>query len=121
MFRTQACSSCARESVRTQLSLRCGTWTRIRLIDINKICAAVGTDVCKALIGMHTFTGCDTVSAFAGKIRVLEILKKNSNVRDKKQLKERVCLLHTPKTAPTDISILRYILFRARKGEIESH
>jgi len=63
---------------------RCGTQTRTRLIDIGTLCSAIGPNVCTALIGLHTFTGCDTVNAFAGKgkLRVLEILKKNSNVRE---------------------------------------
>lgn len=126
------------ERVGTQLFLKCGTQTRIHLIDINKICAAVGPDVCKALIGMHSFTGCDTVSAFAGKgkLRVLEILKKNSSVRETltelgnswavspelhTKLEEAVCLLYAPKPATTNVNLLRYHLFCARKGEIESH
>lgn len=33
--------------------------------DIRKLHQASGGDVCEALIGMHAFTGCDTVSAFA--------------------------------------------------------
>ncbi len=31
------------------------------------IADSVGIDVCRSLIGMHACTGCDTVSAFAGK------------------------------------------------------
>jgi len=31
---------------------------------------SVGTDICTALIGLHAFTGCDSVSAFAGKFKV---------------------------------------------------
>lgn len=56
----------------------------VHLIDINKISASLGPDVYKALIGMHSSTGCDTVSAFArkGKLLMLKILKKNSSVRE---------------------------------------
>ena len=46
---------------------KCGTKTRRRVVDISKVAATVGEGVCKALIGMHAYTGCDTVSAFAGK------------------------------------------------------
>ena len=46
---------------------KCGTRTRTRLVDIVKVAASVGVDVCRALIGMHAYTGCDSVSALAGK------------------------------------------------------
>ena len=45
----------------------CGTRNWTRVIDIRKVAATIGTDVCMALIGMHVYTGCDTVSAFTGK------------------------------------------------------
>ncbi|KAG5895991.1 hypothetical protein JTB14_005097 [Gonioctena quinquepunctata] len=34
---------------------------------MNDMFANIGEDVCLALPGLHAFTGCDTVSAFAGK------------------------------------------------------
>ena len=46
---------------------RCGTKTQKRLVAIKKVAATLGTDLCKALIGMHAYTGCDPVSAFTGK------------------------------------------------------
>ena len=48
-----------------------------RYIDISKIASALGEDVCKALLGLHAFTGCDSVSAFAGigKVRPLKLLR----------------------------------------------
>ncbi|XP_056290830.1 uncharacterized protein LOC130206756 isoform X2 [Pseudoliparis swirei] len=36
-------------------------------IDITKVSSALGTSVCSALIGIHTFSGCDSTSAFYGK------------------------------------------------------
>ena len=55
-----------------------GTKTRQKYIDITKIANALGEDVCKVLIGLHAFTGCDTVSAFAGKgkLNALKLTKK---------------------------------------------
>ena len=44
--------------------VKCGSRTRIRYIDIRKVASTVGKDECIALLGMHVFTGCDTVSAF---------------------------------------------------------
>ena len=45
---------------------KCGTKNRVRYIYINKLRHGLGDGVCNALIGMHAFTGCDTVSAVAG-------------------------------------------------------
>ena len=58
--------------------------TRKRAIDITKVASSVGTSVCWALIGMHAFTGCDTVSAFAGKgkAKALKILRRNREDQD---------------------------------------
>ena len=41
-----------------------------RLVDVNIFAAAVGHDICSALPGVHSFTGCGTVSAFGGKGKV---------------------------------------------------
>ena len=47
-----------------------------RYKDIGKIASAIGLQVCKALLGLHAFTGCDSVSSFAGigKVKPLKIL-----------------------------------------------
>ena len=39
-----------------------GTRTRTRVADIRNVTATLGIDVCRVLIGIHSFTGCDTVS-----------------------------------------------------------
>ena len=44
-----------------------GTRTRTRLVDIMKVAASVGVDVCRALIGMHAYIGCDTCRQREGK------------------------------------------------------
>jgi len=51
--------------------------------DMRKVAATLGIDVCRALIGMHSFTGCDTVSAFAGKGKssALKLLTTNRNIQ----------------------------------------
>ena len=45
-----------------------------RVIDIKKVGSGVGIPVCQALVGMHAFTECDTVSAFAAKAKALKVL-----------------------------------------------
>ncbi len=45
---------------------KCRTNNRTRFLDITKLSHVLGGSLCNALFGMHAFTGCDTVSAFAG-------------------------------------------------------
>ena len=44
-----------------------GTKSRMRYIDVSQIVENLGENICDALIGLHAFTGCDSVSAFVGK------------------------------------------------------
>ena len=55
------------DKIGVPLFQKCGTRARTRLVDIGRVAATIGIDVCRALIGMHAYTGCDTTSAFAGK------------------------------------------------------
>ena len=66
------------------LFMKSGTRTRTNVIDISKVAASLGPEVCKGVLGMHAFTGCDTVSAFAGKgkAQTLKLLKKNTRSRE---------------------------------------
>ena len=43
-------------SIDASLFQKCGTRTRTRLIDISKLVATIGEDVCQALVGLHSFT-----------------------------------------------------------------
>ena len=90
--------------------------------------------MCKALPGLHAFTGCDTVSAFAGKgkIRALTMLTANADFKEAfaqlgvqwnltqnlhVNLEEFVCKLYATKPATSSIDALRYNLCCARKGQ----
>ena len=53
--------------IASQLFQKCGTRNRARILDTGKISTTVGRDVCKALPGMYSYTGCDSVSAFVDK------------------------------------------------------
>ena len=55
------------DKIGAPLFQKCGMKTRKRLIDIWKVAATVGIDMCRVLIGMHAYTGCGTISTFAGK------------------------------------------------------
>ena len=123
------------DQIDAPLFKKCGTRNRTRLVDITKVAASIGSKVCKALVGMHAFTGCDTVSAFGGKgkLRALQILKGNEEIQDyfikvseqwkpppelQVRLEEFVCQLYAAKPSTTNIDELRYNLFCARKGDI---
>ena len=58
------------------------TPTRTHLIDVKQNAESLGSDVCEALVGMHAYTGCDSVSAFAGKGKAstLETIKTDGTV-----------------------------------------
>ena len=90
-----------------------------------------------AMVGIHAFTGCDTVSAFAGKGKISALkliatseewhqafadLGKQWEVPEElyQKLEAFTCIWYGAK-ATTSINDLRYNIFCAKKGEIESH
>ena len=93
--------------------------------------------MCCALPGLHSFTGCDTESAFAGKgkISAFKLMQKNrkyqgaftlpgkewSVPRDLSSvLQEFTCKLYATRCPKVAVNELRYQLFRAKKGAVES-
>ncbi len=123
--------------INSKLFIRRGTKLLTRLIDITKLAAAVGSDVCTALIGLHPWTGCDTVSALGGqgKLKALKILLTLSTYRDAfmslgtdwqlpnevfRVIQDFTCQLYCRNTKTSEVNELRYQLFRSRSGEIES-
>jgi hypothetical protein len=123
--------------IKASLFQKCGNKNRTKLLDIKKIVSHVGEEVCETLIGLHAFTGCDSVSAFAGKGKVSALKKINCedtkevfsklgsdwNLSDEnmKALEIFTCSLYSPKASTNSINELRYLLFCSKKGEIESH
>lgn len=126
------------QQIKVPLFQKCGTKARKRLVDIGKVAAATGIPNCKALIGMHAYTGCDSVSTFAGKGKVsaFKLLSSNKEAQEAfmqlgedwdvcEELMERLekitCLLYAAKSGTEKVNELRYHMFCAKKGEIESH
>lgn len=128
------------DKIGVPLFQRCGTKTRKRIIDIKRVASSVGLHVCRALIGMHAYTGCDTVSSFAGKgkAKALKILMHSRDYQTTftelgtewnvsaalfEKLEAFTCLLYATKVSSTNFKVndLRYHLFCAKNGEIESH
>lgn len=109
----------------------------MRLIDIEKLNSAIGKNVANALVGLHAFTGCDTVSAFSGKGKVnpFKLLSKNEryvdtfsdigaqlNLREETFLavEEFTCQMYARGTKIRRVNKLRYDIFRSKKGKIDS-
>ena len=77
-----------------QLFMLTGTGSKRRIIDVNSVAEGIyenqnetyctKNQVMKVLLGFHCFTGCDTVSSFAGrgKLKPLKLLFKNSESID---------------------------------------
>ncbi|KAK3741562.1 hypothetical protein QZH41_002944 [Actinostola sp. cb2023] len=122
-------------SINSHLLQKCCSNTRIRLVDIKKVARAIGDSTCKALIGLHAFTGCDSVSAFAGKgkAKALKILRGDMNTKETfdqlgetwnlssdlfAKLEKFTCELYSSRT--TQVKDARYNLFCSKNGEIES-
>ncbi|XP_065659181.1 uncharacterized protein LOC136083629 [Hydra vulgaris] len=49
------------------LHFETGCGNKQRILNANKIAKEIGYDWCDAMVGFHSFTGCDAVSAFRGK------------------------------------------------------
>ena len=105
------------------LYLRCGTRIHTRFVSIQ--IDVVNSDYCKTMIGLHTYKGCDSLSAFNGRDNssILKITR-----RDKKdifaelgscweiegdliaKLEAFICKLYSPKSGTTERNELRYRL-----------
>ena len=110
----------------------CGSKNRTKLLVIEKIVAHVGQDVCDAL-GLHSFTGCNTVSTFAGQGKIMALKKMISEEAHSTfsqlgsdwnlsetlmaQLERLTCNLYSKKMSTSNINELRYHLFCTKKGE----
>ena len=116
--------------------IRPGSKSSVRLVDITKLAAALGRDVYTALLALHPWTGCDTISAFAGqgKLKGLKILLREQklinafatlgsswNVANEFFciIEEFVCQLYCRNTNILKVNELRYQMFRSRRGEME--
>ena len=55
------------QQIQASLFQKCGKQIHTRLIDIGKAASSLGGDICKSIVGLQAYTGCDTVSAFPWK------------------------------------------------------
>ena len=106
-----------------------------KIVEIPKLISAVGTKMKEALLGLHAFTGCDTVSAFSGKGKVnpFKMVMKNDKfivvfsklgselgVGDElsKALQEFTCQLYGRGTKISSVNTFRYDLFAVESGAL---
>ena len=116
---------------------KCGTKNRTRFNDIGKLSNALGESFCEALIGMHAFTGCDTVSAFCGrgKAMMMKLMRSNQEHQEVfrelgsswslsndlfSRLQKMTCHMYRASSQTAEVNSLRYQLFCAKRGELDS-
>ena len=52
---------------------RQSTKRHTRFIDIKKLVSVFGVDICQAILGVPDITGCDSISSFAGKGKLIAL------------------------------------------------
>ena len=121
------------------LLLRRGKKNQIRIIDISRLANIIGRDVCTALLGLHAWTGCDSVSAFSGqgKIKafnmirscdefqeVFSLLGREWTIEDELglfcKIEKFACIMYSRSAKCTIVNDLRYEIFRLRNGDVSS-
>ena len=76
----------------TKFQVKTGKQNKLRLIDVEKVVDGIDynnkADVSEAFLGLHTFTGCDTTSAFHGygKVKAFRLMLKHDFVSPFKSL-----------------------------------
>ena len=65
--------------INTTILFDTGLGNKKRLINITNISNHYTEEMCEAMLGLHTFTGCDSVSSFRGigKVKPLKLLLKS--------------------------------------------
>ena len=108
-----------------------GTGNRRHLVTVKKVAQDIGSDMCDSLPSLHSYTGCDTVSAFVrkGKLLPLRLLKKypqfletfkslgkTSSLDEKTihDLEHFTCLMYKDNLKELSINRLRYKIFLQR-------
>lgn len=68
----------------SSMFIKCSSKTRVKYLDVSRIVERIGASTCKSLPGFHAFTGCDIVSAFQrrGKVLVFRIVAQDQGFRE---------------------------------------
>uniref|UniRef100_A0A8C4NGS3 Uncharacterized protein n=1 Tax=Eptatretus burgeri TaxID=7764 RepID=A0A8C4NGS3_EPTBU len=75
------CVALVSHLVGSQLYFHTGRDNNVHTIDLQAIQQELGDDIAKAIIGLHCFTGCDSVSSFygKGKTKAIKLLTQNKS------------------------------------------
>ena len=124
-------------SIPPQIFMKYVKKNRKQYVDLLKVTDSLGAAVADDLVVMHGLTGCDTVSAFAGrsKINAFKQLKSNESYQAAYReisraptvstdlfcvLQQITCTLYQTSTPTTSVNKLRYQRFCTKRGECES-
>eukprot|EP00919_Chromeraceae_sp_WS-2016_P042231 GHVR01100473.1.p1 GENE.GHVR01100473.1~~GHVR01100473.1.p1 ORF type:complete len:342 (+),score=36.08 GHVR01100473.1:35-1060(+) len=119
------------QKIRLPLIMDTGVSDKRRLINITSVSTSISNDLCTAMVSFHAFTGCDTVSVFIrkGKLLPLRLLQKNPQYipvftrlgttaeLDQQMLSDLEsfsCLMYGAKSGEHNIDKLRYTMFMTR-------
>jgi len=110
--------------------------TGTEYIEVKKAADARGHEKCACLLGLHSFTGCDTVSSFAGrgKVSALRLLTHEEHMttlqsfgqswdlsdESIQKLEALTCSLYSTRAAINSVNELSFNIFCVKKGEAES-
>ena len=118
--------------------VKCGTQPRTRYISVTQVVERHGSRMCRCLPGLHAFTGSDSVSAFSGKGKLTALRAGETEpfysrvipaswygVGGLRGVVHGTAAVHlrtmyAPNSGTDDVNLLRYRLFCAKKGDIDS-
>ena len=123
--------------IRASLYQKMACKNRIRYMDITQLRTELGDRLSHAAIAFHAFTGCDTVSAFAGrgKTKPWKQLKKDEKAIDVfgqlgtswnveqtmiRKLQEFTYRMYAASSKTCKVNILRHEMFLLKRGEVDS-
>ena len=122
----------------SSMFIKCSSQTRVKYLDVSRIVERIGASTCKSLPGFHAFTGCDTVSAFQrrGKVLVFRIMAQDQGFHEVFQglgrewqvsnelyrdLQRFNCAMYCKNAGTNEVDKLRYRLFCLKKGDVDSN
>ena len=126
--------------LKCQLYFKSGSKTRAEYVEVKKAVDALGPEKCASLLGLHSFTGCDTVSSLAGrgKVAAMRVLSHQVHMNTlqslgeswvlpdeaMKKLEALTCAIYSTRTTINSVNEMRFELFvqeRARPNHGKSH
>ena len=122
----------------SSMFIKCSSHARVKYLDVSRMVGEIGASTCKALPGFHAFTGCDTVSAFQGrgKVLVFRIMAKDQGFQEVFQglgrewqlsnelyrdLQRFTSAMYCKNAGTNEVNELRYRLFCLKKGDVDSN